>query len=167
MEPGKAESSQHDEGKVLNEAERLKMLGYDAALGRPLGLWSATAMNFCHLSFQFEYIMYISQYSYNGPLLFVSSKTVKEPLPHLTTAQVIGYPFAAIFNIILLGPFCEMVSAFPVAGAMASWSWQCARKGVRHERQWGYLMGGIVLTMHIGKVGNRGAPMHPRHPSGL
>lgn len=46
-----------------------------------------------------------------------------------------------------------MASAYPVAGAMASWSWKFARDGIGYERQWGWAVSGIVLAAHLGKVG--------------
>ncbi len=55
----------------LSDDERLRMLGYDAVLGRPFGFWSSAAMNVCHNSFIFEFIAYTSLYAWNGPLLFV------------------------------------------------------------------------------------------------
>jgi hypothetical protein len=57
-----------------------------------------------------------------------------------------------MLNLILLGPFAELASAFPVSGAMATWAWRCARGGVRKERHWGYLTSGIVLAGHLGKT---------------
>lgn len=46
----------------------------------------------------------------------------------------------------------ELASAYPVAGAMASWAWKCARGGVGGERKWGWLLGGIVLAGHTAAV---------------
>jgi hypothetical protein len=45
-----------------------------------------------------------------------------------------------------------MVSALPVAGAMATWSWQLARNGIGREREWSWLVSGLTLAMHLGKV---------------
>lgn len=67
-------------------------------------------------------------------------------------SQVIGYPFLALFHFLLLAPFSELVSTFPVAGGMATWAWQCARHGIRGERQWGWIVSGMTLAMHLGKV---------------
>lgn len=52
----------------------------------------------------------------------------------------------------MIGPFAEMASAFPVAGAHASWTWRLARAGVRGERQWSWFMNGFVLAGHLGKL---------------
>jgi hypothetical protein len=56
----------------LTDVERLRMLGYDATLGRPLGFWSSAAMNLCHMSFVYEFIALAGVLAYKGPLLFVS-----------------------------------------------------------------------------------------------
>jgi amino acid permease len=65
---------------------------------------------------------------------------------------MVGYPILCLLHIILIGPFAELSSAFPVSGAMATWSWRAAKAGVRHERQWGWFVSGIVLAGHLGKV---------------
>lgn len=52
----------------------------------------------------------------------------------------------------MIGPFAEMASAFPVAGAHASWTWRLARAGIRGERQWSWFMNGFVLAGHLGKL---------------
>jgi amino acid transporter len=46
----------------------------------------------------------------------------------------------------------ELASAYPVAGAMASWAWKCARGGVRRERYWGWLVNGFTMGFHIAVV---------------
>lgn len=56
----------------LDDASRLRMLGYDAVLGRPLGFWGSTAMNLCQLSCVYEYVSNSVIYGYQGGLLFVS-----------------------------------------------------------------------------------------------
>ncbi|BEI86749.1 hypothetical protein CcaverHIS002_0700950 [Cutaneotrichosporon cavernicola] len=95
---------------TLTDDERLRMLGYDVSLGRPLGFWSSAGLN------------------------------------------IIGYPFLAFFHLCLIGPFSELVSAFPVAGGMATWAWQLARNGVGGERQWAWVVAGFTLAMHLGKT---------------
>jgi hypothetical protein len=61
----------------LSDEERLRMLGYDVRLGRPLGFWGSAGMNVCHNSFIFEFIAYTALYAKPGPLLFVSSRHPK------------------------------------------------------------------------------------------
>lgn len=63
-----------------------------------------------------------------------------------------GYPITILLHFIMIGPFAEMASAFPVAGAHASWTWRLARAGVRGERQWSWFMNGFVLAGHLGKL---------------
>ncbi|BEI94524.1 uncharacterized protein CcaverHIS019_0700960 [Cutaneotrichosporon cavernicola] len=120
---------------TLTDDERLRMLGYDVSLGRPLGFWSSAGLNVCHSSAIFDFIGYQAMYAYDGPLLFI-----------------IGYPFLAFFHLCLIGPFSELVSAFPVAGGMATWAWQLARNGVGGERQWAWVVAGFTLAMHLGKT---------------
>jgi hypothetical protein len=67
---GEEESGSHH----LTDVERLRMLGYDAALSRPLGFWSSAAMTLCHMSFVYDFIALAGCYAYDGPLLFVSSR---------------------------------------------------------------------------------------------
>jgi len=54
-----------------SDADRLRMLGYDTALGRSFGFWSSSAMNFCHQSVMYEFYLAVSLYSYRAPLVFV------------------------------------------------------------------------------------------------
>lgn len=75
--------------------------------------------------------------------------------------KLIGYPILCGLHLILLGPFAELASAFPVAGAMATWTWRIAREpGIRREREWGWLASGLVLAAHLGKV-SQANPYHP------
>jgi hypothetical protein len=46
----------------------------------------------------------------------------------------------------------ELASAYPVAGAMSTWTWKTARGGVGGERIWGWVMGGFVMGYHVGIV---------------
>lgn len=73
-------------GGPLTDEDRLRMLGYDVSLGRPLGFWSSAGMNLCHLSFIYEFISQISLYSHEGPLLFVS-RSLETLTPRLS-----GFP---------------------------------------------------------------------------
>ncbi|KLT41810.1 hypothetical protein CC85DRAFT_328672 [Cutaneotrichosporon oleaginosum] len=107
----------------LSDEERLRMLGYDVTLGRPLGFWSSCGMNICHLSFIYESVKFVSLYAHEGPPVFI-----------------IGFPLVACLYLCLIGVFAELVSSFPVAGGMATWAWQCARHGLGGERYWGWLI---------------------------
>lgn len=56
----------------LSDDERLRMLGYDAVLGRPLDFWASAGMSICYTPMLFDATVYMSIYAYRGPLLFVS-----------------------------------------------------------------------------------------------
>ena len=58
--------------KPLTDTDRLRMLGYDAQLGRPFGFWGLFGMNFCNESILYEFLLGTSLYSYQAPLIFVS-----------------------------------------------------------------------------------------------
>jgi amino acid transporter len=66
--------------------------------------------------------------------------------------QLVAWPMSGIFSMFLTLTLSELASAYPVAGAMASWAWKCARGGVGGERKWGWLLGGIVLAGHAAAV---------------
>lgn len=59
---------------------------------------------------------------------------------------------SGLLSLFLTLTLSELASAYPVAGAMASWAWKCARGGVGGERKWGWLLGGIVLAGHAAAV---------------
>ena len=63
-----------------------------------------------------------------------------------------AWPISGVFSICLTLSLGELSSAYPVAGAMASWAWKVARGGVGGERKWGWLMGGLTLGGHVGSV---------------
>ena len=90
-------------------------------------------------------------YDYGGPLMIVSVLLDRQRAL-LTPSQLIAWPLSGVASIFLTLTLSELASAYPVAGAMASWAWKCARGGVGHERAWGWLMGGFVLGGHMGNV---------------
>ena len=59
---------------------------------------------------------------------------------------------SGLLSLFLTLTLSELASAYPVAGAMASWAWKCARGGVGGERKWGWLLGGVVLAGHAAAV---------------
>jgi amino acid transporter len=69
---------------------------------------------------------------------------------------LIMWPIAGLALLFMTLAMGELASAYPVAGAMASWAWTCARKGIGGERAWGWVMGGLVMGYHVGVVGCRG-----------
>lgn len=52
----------------------------------------------------------------------------------------------------LVSTMSELASAYPVAGAMASWAWKLTRNGIGGERYWGWVVGAFVLGGHIGNL---------------
>ena len=58
--------------QTMTDAERLRMLGYDMVLDRPYSFWGLFCMNIFHESILYEFMLAISLYAYNAPLLFVS-----------------------------------------------------------------------------------------------
>jgi amino acid transporter len=65
---------------------------------------------------------------------------------------LVAWPMSGLFSFFLTLTLSELASAYPVAGAMASWAWKCARGGVGGERKWGWLLGGVVLAGHAAAV---------------
>jgi hypothetical protein len=59
------------------------------------------------------------------------------------------WPVMTSCSLIVICTSAELCSAYPVAGAMATWTWIMARRGVGGERYWGWLMGGMVAGYHI------------------
>lgn len=59
---------------VIDDTAKLRMLGYDPMLGRTFGFWSSAGLNFCHMSFIFDFVMYATMYGYPAPLMFVSGR---------------------------------------------------------------------------------------------
>lgn len=62
------------------------------------------------------------------------------------------WPIAGLFLTIITLSMGELASAYPVAGAMSTWTWKTARGGVGGERIWGWVMGGFVMGYHVGIV---------------
>lgn len=76
-ERGSCESQTPPLNTTASDADRLRMLGYDAVLGRPFGFWGSAAMNICQLNFVNEFYLSSQNWGYRGPLLWVSSAFVK------------------------------------------------------------------------------------------
>lgn len=63
------------------------------------------------------------------------------------------WPIILVLVLPVICATAELASAYPVAGAMSSWTWIMAKRGIGGERYWGWLMGGIVLGYHVTTVG--------------
>lgn len=66
------------QSKKLDDTAKLRLLGYDAVLGRPLGFWSSTAMSLCYMCPIDEIVVCTMTYAYAAPLVFVSLSAVEE-----------------------------------------------------------------------------------------
>ncbi|WVO13217.1 hypothetical protein L204_100830 [Cryptococcus depauperatus] len=118
------------------DAQRLQSLGYDAVLGRQYTFWSSLAINWLNMgALQGTIFAVAGTYSYGGPLMIL-----------------IAWPLAGLMTFLLTLTMSELASAYPVAGAMFSWSWKAARGGVGGERGWAWLVSGFVLGGHIGSI---------------
>lgn len=93
-------------------------------------------------------------YQYGGPQMIVCPPRTLyvANLDSLTPLQLVAWPMSGLLSMFLTLTLSELASAYPVAGAMASWAWKCARGGVGGERKWGWLLGGIVLAGHASAV---------------
>lgn len=151
--PSISSHSRLDEEKIEEEtqcdrdADRLRKLGYDAVLGRPLGFWGNMFLSLTCMNPMFDVVVSASVWARDAPAVFVSADAVES-----ADVQVYGYPVTILLHFIMIGPFAEFASAYPVAGAHASWTWRAARAGVRGERQWSWFMNGFVLAGHMGKL---------------
>lgn len=70
--------SRLDEEKVVEESqcdrdvERLRKLGYDAVLGRPLGFWGNMFLSLTCMNPMFDIVVSTTVWAWDGPALFVS-----------------------------------------------------------------------------------------------
>jgi hypothetical protein len=67
------EETTSQENVPTDDTAKLRSLGYDAVLGRPLGFWSALGLNVCHMGFIVEANSQVVLFAYSAPKLFVSS----------------------------------------------------------------------------------------------
>ncbi|KAL1409532.1 hypothetical protein Q8F55_003516 [Vanrija albida] len=129
-------SSAQPPKEVDRDTQRLQQLGYDAVLGRDYTFWSSLAISWLNIGcLQGTIFAVPGAYRYGGP-----------------TMMLVAWPISAVLGVCLVFTLSELASAYPVAGAMASWSWKLARGGVGGERYWGWAMGGIVLGGHIASL---------------
>jgi hypothetical protein len=70
-----ADSNSHAETvTAVDDAAKLKMLGYDTVLGRPLGFWSSMGMSVAYLGVLYDWRLNSFIYGYHAPLAFVSTE---------------------------------------------------------------------------------------------
>nr|XP_019004654.1 amino acid/metabolite permease [Kwoniella mangroviensis CBS 8507]OCF68115.1 amino acid/metabolite permease [Kwoniella mangroviensis CBS 8507] len=118
-------------GQDDRDAARLRQLGYDAVLGRDYGFWSSLSISWLNIGALQGTIYAVSGcYAYGGPAMIL-----------------VAWPTSGVFCFFLTLTLSELASAYPVSGAMASWSWKLARGGIGGERGWAWLMGGFMLLV--------------------
>lgn len=61
------------ETQAERDAERLRTLGYDAVLGRPLGFWGNMFLSLTCMNPMFDVVVSTTIWAYQGPELFVST----------------------------------------------------------------------------------------------
>ncbi|ODN80910.1 hypothetical protein L202_03035 [Cryptococcus amylolentus CBS 6039] len=128
--------SRHGPGGVDIDGVRLEALGYDPVLGRTYTFWSSLAISWLNTGTLQGTIFAVSgTYSYGGPIMIL-----------------VAWPLAGIFTFALTLTLSELSSAYPVAGAMFSWTWKAARGGIGGERAWAWLVSGFVMGGHVGNI---------------
>ncbi|OAV93254.1 hypothetical protein PTTG_08541 [Puccinia triticina 1-1 BBBD Race 1] len=106
---------------------RLEFLGYRQELHRSWDFWSLFSFSYCNASvLQGAIGAVAASYSLSGPIL-------------ITVGMLICVMLLACLNMAL----GEMSSAFPVAGAMFSWTFKLARANP-HLRDWARIMSWVV-----------------------
>ncbi len=104
----------------------------------------------------------LTNFAYGGPRCVHSQRprAIDSPLTLQTNSMILSmWPVSAFVMILITLSMAELASAYPVAGAMASWAWKVARGGVRGERYWGWVMSGITMGYHVAVVRGPGAPV--------
>lgn len=74
-------------------------------------------------------------YNYGGPVMIL-----------------VAWPISGVLTYFMTLTLSELASAYPVAGAMFSWSWKAARGGIGGERGWAWIVSGFVMGGHVGNV---------------
>ncbi|KAJ9107615.1 hypothetical protein QFC21_001074 [Naganishia friedmannii] len=123
-----------EEKQRQRDQKRLEQLGYSQVLGRDYGFWSNFAVGFCNIgAVQGTIFGILTTFRYGGPRMILTM-----------------WPIAGLFLTIITLSMGELASAYPVAGAMSTWTWKTARGGVGGERIWAWVMGGFVMGYHVG-----------------
>lgn len=65
------------ESQAERDAERLRNLGYDAVLGRPLGFWGNMFLSLTCMNPMFDVVVSTTIWAYQGPELFVSKRCAR------------------------------------------------------------------------------------------
>ncbi|KIR69184.1 amino acid/metabolite permease [Cryptococcus bacillisporus CA1873] len=116
------------------DAQRLRALGYDAVLGRDYTFWSSLAISWLNIGALQGTIFAVSgTYNYGGPVMIL-----------------VAWPVSGVLTYFMTLTLSELASAYPVAGAMFSWSWKTARGGIGGERGWAWIL--LLVTWEIANI---------------
>ncbi|KAA1095401.1 hypothetical protein PGTUg99_029591 [Puccinia graminis f. sp. tritici] len=134
-----AETSQGNRSQVhidSNIQSRLEFLGYRQELHRNWDFWSLFAMSFCNVPVLQSAFGSVSVSSLlSGPIMFT-----------------VGMLITTVLIACLNAAFGEMASAFPIAGAMFSWTFKLARANPV-LRDWAriisWVVGFLLTTSHV------------------
>ncbi|KAJ9123141.1 hypothetical protein QFC22_001334 [Naganishia vaughanmartiniae] len=142
-----------EEKQRQRDQKRLEQLGYSQVLGRDYGFWSNFAVGFCNIgAVQGTIFGILTTFKYGGPryadFISIGLSSAKHKL--ITRMILTMWPIAGLFLTIITLSMGELASAYPVAGAMSTWTWKTARGGVGGERIWAWVMGGFVMGYHVG-----------------
>lgn len=66
------EEKVHEETQCDRDADRLRKLGYDAVLGRPLGFWGNMFLSLTCMNPMFDIVVSASLWARDAPAIFVS-----------------------------------------------------------------------------------------------
>ncbi|OWZ59859.1 amino acid/metabolite permease [Cryptococcus neoformans c45] len=118
------------------DVQRLHALGYNAVLGRDYTFWSSLAISWLNIGALQGTIFAVSgTYNYGGPAMIL-----------------VAWPISGVLTYFMTLTLSELASAYPVAGAMFSWSWKAARGGIGGERGWAWMVSGFVMGGHVGNL---------------
>ncbi|KIR53725.1 amino acid/metabolite permease [Cryptococcus gattii Ru294] len=116
------------------DAQRLRALGYNAVLGRDYTFWSSLAISWLNIGALQGTIFAVSgTYNYGGPVMIL-----------------VAWPVSGVLTYFMTLTLSELASAYPVAGAMFSWSWKAARGGIGGERGWAWIL--LLVTWEIANI---------------
>ncbi|KAA1085403.1 hypothetical protein PGT21_005976 [Puccinia graminis f. sp. tritici] len=135
----KNHSSQGSQSQVHHDPStqaRLEFLGYRQELHRTWDFWSLSSLAFCNVTvLQGAFGSVSLSYAFSGPIMYT-----------------VGMLVTATLMVCLNAVFGEMASAFPISGAMFSWTFKLARSHP-HLRDWAriisWVVGFLLSTVHL------------------
>ncbi|PLW22515.1 hypothetical protein PCANC_18609 [Puccinia coronata f. sp. avenae] len=130
------QGSKSEMGPDSTTQARLELLGYRQELYRTWDFWSLFSLSFCNVAILPGAFGSVSaSYMLSGPIMLT-----------------VGMSITAIFIALLSASFGEMASAYPVAGAMFTWTFKLARANP-HLREWArfisWVVGFLLFLSHL------------------